>query len=53
MGWFVYDRERKGPALIGTKLADKLTKESAEQIRQQLTAECTTSAVPAQQRRGP
>jgi hypothetical protein len=38
-GWFVYDRQRKGPALVGTALADKLTKEQAEQIQRSLTAE--------------
>jgi hypothetical protein len=37
-GWFVYDRERKGPALIGTALAEKLTKEQANQIHQRLIA---------------
>jgi hypothetical protein len=35
-GWFVYDRQRKGPALVGTDLADKLTKELADQIQRQL-----------------
>ncbi|MGY4623246.1 hypothetical protein ACVWY3_001002 [Bradyrhizobium sp. USDA 4486] len=29
-GWMVYDRERKGPALIGTQWAANLTKEQAE-----------------------
>jgi hypothetical protein len=38
-GWFVYDRQRKGPALVGTDLADKLTKEQADQIQRSLTAE--------------
>ncbi|MGX1164158.1 hypothetical protein AB7M16_000424 [Bradyrhizobium sp. USDA 372] len=28
----VYDRERKGPALIGTDMAANLTKERAEQL---------------------
>lgn len=30
VGWMVYDRERKGPALIGTDVAANLTKEQAE-----------------------
>ena len=38
-GWFVYDRERKGPALVGTGRAEKLTKEHADQIQRRLTAE--------------
>lgn len=38
-GWFVYDRERKGPALIGTNLAEKLTMEQADEIQRRLTAE--------------
>ena len=38
-GWFVYDRQRKGPALIGTDVADKLTRERADQIQRLLTAE--------------
>jgi hypothetical protein len=37
-GWMVYDRERKGPALLknGT-LAEKLTKEQAAHVKQMLT----------------
>lgn len=31
-GWMVYDRERMGPALIGTDMAANLTKERAEQV---------------------
>ncbi|MHC2619268.1 hypothetical protein ACVIW2_001300 [Bradyrhizobium huanghuaihaiense] len=31
-GWMVYDRERMGPALIGTDMAANLTKERAEQL---------------------
>jgi hypothetical protein len=38
-GWMVYDRERKGPALVGTNPAASLTKEEAEHIQQTLTAE--------------
>jgi hypothetical protein len=36
--WMVYDRERKGPALVGTNPAANLTKEEAEHIRRALTA---------------
>ncbi|QOZ36560.1 hypothetical protein XH92_37340 [Bradyrhizobium sp. CCBAU 53421] len=36
-GWMVYDRERKGPALLKDhSLAEKLSKEQAERIRQVL-----------------
>ncbi|RXG95236.1 hypothetical protein EAS61_18930 [Bradyrhizobium zhanjiangense] len=36
-GWMVYDRERKGPALLKDhSLAEKLSKERAEQLRQGL-----------------
>ncbi|KRP88642.1 hypothetical protein AOQ73_27980 [Bradyrhizobium pachyrhizi] len=36
-GWMVYDRERKGPALLRDhSLAEKLSKERAEQIRRAL-----------------
>ena len=35
--WFVYDRQRKGPALIGTNPAVDLTKERAEQIQRWLS----------------
>jgi hypothetical protein len=31
-GWMVYDRQRKGPVLIGTNPAVNLTKEKAELI---------------------
>ena len=37
--WFVYDRQRKGPALIGTNPAVDLQKERAEQIQRMLVAE--------------
>ncbi|QOZ65960.1 hypothetical protein WN72_05760 [Bradyrhizobium arachidis] len=36
-GWMVYDRERKGPALIGTDWAANLTKEQAERAYQALS----------------
>jgi hypothetical protein len=35
-GWMVYDRQRKGPALIGTKFAENLTEEQAHLIKQTL-----------------
>jgi hypothetical protein len=38
-GWMVYDRQRKGPALLGTDVAVNLTKERASHIQQALTAE--------------
>lgn len=37
-GWMVYDRNRKGPALIGTDLAANLTREQAEQMERILVA---------------
>ena len=33
-GWMVYDRQRKGPALVGTNPAVDLTWERANNIRQ-------------------
>jgi hypothetical protein len=38
-GWMVYDRQRRGPALLGTDLAVDLTREQASHIRLALTAE--------------
>ena len=38
-GWMVYDRQRKGPALVGTDLAVDLTKEQANRIKLALVAE--------------
>jgi hypothetical protein len=38
-GWMVYDRQQKGPALLGTDLAVNLTKEQASRIQEALTAE--------------
>ncbi|MGY4154227.1 MULTISPECIES: hypothetical protein [Bradyrhizobium] len=36
-GWMVYDRERKGPALLKNgDIAEKLTKEQAELIKGRL-----------------
>jgi hypothetical protein len=37
--WMVYDRQRKGPALLGTDLAVNLTKEQASHIQKALTAD--------------
>jgi hypothetical protein len=37
-GWMVYDRERKGPALVGTNPAANLTKDEAEHIQRELSA---------------
>lgn len=39
-GWMVYDRERMGPALIGTDMAANLTKERAEQVLRFLRSSC-------------
>jgi hypothetical protein len=39
-GWMVYDRQRKGPALVGIHLAVNLTREQASHIQRTLTAEC-------------
>jgi hypothetical protein len=35
-GWMIYDRQRKGPALIGTNPAISLAKEEAERILRSL-----------------
>ena len=37
-GWMVYDRERKGAAIIGMDLAENLTKEHAERVQRMLTS---------------
>ena len=37
-GWMVWDRKRKGPALIGTKLAERLTKAEAERLKIELAS---------------
>jgi hypothetical protein len=42
----VYDRERKGPALIGTAWAAKLTKEHAEGVLRLLTSSAAEKARP-------
>jgi hypothetical protein len=38
-GWMVYDRQRKGPAMVGTSLVVNLTRERANHIAHGLTAE--------------
>jgi hypothetical protein len=38
-GWMVYDRQRRGPAMIGTSLAVDLTKEQANRIERMLMVE--------------
>jgi hypothetical protein len=38
-GWMVYDRQRKAPAMVGTRPVVNLTKQQAEEIERQLTAE--------------
>ena len=37
VGWMVYDRERRGPALIGADIAANLTREQAERAYEILT----------------
>jgi hypothetical protein len=38
-GWMVYDRQRKAPAIVGTRPMVNLTKEQADNIVRRLTAE--------------
>ena len=38
-GWMVYDRQRKGPAMLGTSLAANLMKEQADDIKLLLMAQ--------------
>ena len=38
-GWMVYDRQRKGPALVGIYPAINLTKEEAERCLQGMLAD--------------
>jgi hypothetical protein len=38
-GWMVYDRQRKGPALIGTSPAINLTRDRASHIAHWLAAQ--------------
>lgn len=41
IGWMVYDRDRKGPALFEDGFAEKLTKEQAEYVKERLTRQPT------------
>lgn len=45
-GWMVYDRQRRGPAMIGTGLAVNLTKEQAEHIERTLMDEREGGIIP-------
>ena len=38
-GWMVYDRQRKGPALVGTNPAVDLTEERANDLKRLLSRE--------------
>ncbi|OSJ29784.1 hypothetical protein BSZ19_26830 [Bradyrhizobium japonicum] len=38
-GWMVYDRERRGPALIGAEWASDLTMAQAERVKQMLISQ--------------
>ena len=49
-GWMVYDRQRKGPAMVGTDLAVNLTKEQANQQRRIATITNLTANLVAQLR---
>jgi hypothetical protein len=44
-GWMVYDRERKGPAMVGTNPAVSLTKERAVEIERMLIADITKPSI--------
>lgn len=42
IGWMVYDRQRKGPALLKDgNFAEKLTMEQAEHVKERLTRQPT------------
>ena len=45
-GWMVYDRQRRGPAVVGTSLAVNLTKEQAERIERTLMDERERGIIP-------
>lgn len=45
-GWIVYDRQRKGPAMIGISLAVNLTKEQAERIERTLVDKRELGIIP-------
>ena len=38
--WMVYDRQRKGPTLVGTNLAVNLTKDQACHIQTDVNGRC-------------
>lgn len=46
VGWMVYDRERRGPALIGTDWAASLTREQAERAYEILVGSAPESELP-------
>ena len=43
-GWMVYDRQRKGPAMLGISLATNLMKEQADNIKLLLMAQLDDKA---------
>ena len=45
-GWMVYDRQRKGPAMVGTDPAVNLTKEQADQIELVINTRARTLLLP-------
>lgn len=42
----VYDRQRKGPAVIGSDLAENLTREHAEHVQRMLVSREGSTDVP-------
>jgi len=55
-GWMIYDRERKGPALVGTNPQAGLTRKEAERIQRSLMAKLGAKVErlePVQTRRHP
>ncbi|MDH2400158.1 hypothetical protein QCM77_09420 [Bradyrhizobium sp. SSUT18] len=45
-GWMVYDRQRRGPAMVGTGVAVNLTKEQAERIERVLMDKRERGTIP-------
>jgi len=45
-GWMVYDRQRRGPAMVGISLAVNLTKEQADHIERKLMAKRDGGIIP-------
>ena len=45
-GWMVYDRQRRGPAMVGTSLTVNLTKQQADHIERTLMAEREGGTIP-------